>query len=96
MLKKVLGFADAIIPQADHDFEPFCLGGRKYDTRHATGRVLDRSIDLRICPDNGEILGVWIELFQGCARCVRRYFVQDVKIIFVVLLSFTSPILTAY
>ena len=71
MLAARSGIAYAIIPQADHDFEAFCLGGREYDTRDVAGRVLDRRIDLGICPDNGEILGMGIELFQGCARWVR-------------------------
>ena len=68
-------FADAIVPQANHDFEAFCLGGRKYGTWYSTRRILERRIDLCICPDNGELLGVRIELFQGCTRWVRRNFV---------------------
>lgn len=71
----MLGFADAIIPQADHHFETFCVGGRKYLLRYITRLVLDRSIDLRISPDNGEVLGVWVELFQGCARGIGGNFV---------------------
>lgn len=62
MSEKGLSFAYAIIPQADHDFETFCFGGRKYGTSYTAGRILDRSIDLRICPDDGEILGVGIKL----------------------------------
>lgn len=65
------GFANAFIPQADHDFETFCVGGRKYVLRYIARLIWDRSIDLRICPDNGEVLGVWVELFQRCARWVR-------------------------
>lgn len=90
---RFFSLANAIIPQADHDFKPFCLGGRQYGTRHTTGRTLERCVDLRIRSDNGELLGVWIELFQGRAWWVRRYLTENVKIIFVVLLSFTRPIL---
>ena len=58
----VLGFVD-VIPQADHDFETSCFGSGQYGTRHFTGGILDRFINLRICPDNGLILSVGIELF---------------------------------
>ena len=69
---KALSFADFVIPQADHDFEAFFLSGREYGTRHTTGLVLECCIDLSICSDNGELLGVRVKLFQWCSRWVWR------------------------